>query len=255
MADNLRSTRDLLPINFLMPTPKAIFYDLDGTLRHSQPAGRDVFIAQAIQLGLTITDEDRRRSARWEHAYWARSAELATDLARFKEEDSDFWRNYSWRQLLALGCPQADAGDYVQPLHEHMNGNYRPCDLLFEGVFETLARLRERGYITAVVSNRDKPFHDYLAEKGILQHFDFSLAAGEVDSWKPSPEIFLHALQRAGVRPLEAVYIGDNYYADVVGARAVGLRPVLFDPAGIFPEADCPVLQTHAQIFELLERM
>jgi FMN phosphatase YigB (HAD superfamily) len=36
--------------------------------------------------------------------------------------------------------------------------------------------------------------------------------------------------------------VGDNYWADVVGARRAGVTPVLLDPQGLFPEADCLVL-------------
>jgi HAD superfamily hydrolase (TIGR01549 family) len=238
-----------------MPTPKAIFYDLDGTLRNSQPAGRDLFAEHAIHLGLEITPEDRLRSARWEHAYWASSADLRADIDRYEKENQAFWRNYSLRQLRAMGCSESHASQYAPLLSDYMDSHYKPQDLLFDGVTETLSGLRENGYVLAVVSNRDKPFHEYLREKAILHYLHFALAAGEISSWKPDPEIFIQAARRADVSPCEAIYIGDNYYADIVGARQAGLIPVLFDPAGIFPEADCPVLKTHAQIFELLERI
>jgi HAD superfamily hydrolase (TIGR01549 family) len=238
-----------------MPTPKAIFYDLDGTLRKSQPAGRDLFAEHAISLGLDISLADRLRSARWEHAYWATSDDLRADLACFGKEGRDFWRNYSLRQLRALGCAENCASQYAPLLSDYMDANYQPQDFLFDGVPEALSGLRESGYVLAVVSNRDKPFAEYLREKEILHYLHFSLAAGEVSSWKPDPEIFLQAAQRADVDPADAIYVGDNYYADILGARRAGLIPVLFDPDGVFPEADCSVIQTHDQIFDLLERM
>ncbi|MCK6539683.1 MAG: hypothetical protein L6Q26_06460, partial [Anaerolineales bacterium] len=55
---------------------KAIFFDLDGTLRHSVPAGGDVFNEYVIALGLRLNEEDRLRAARWEHLYWANSPDL-----------------------------------------------------------------------------------------------------------------------------------------------------------------------------------
>ncbi|MDX9992606.1 MAG: HAD family hydrolase [Anaerolineales bacterium] len=238
-----------------MPTPKAIFYDLDGTLRKNQPAGRDLFAEHAIRLGLEIVPEDCLRSARWEHAYWASSEDLRADLACFGDGDPAFWRNYSLRQLLALGCSQDQANHYAPLLSDYMDVAYQPQDLLFEDAAQTLSGLRQNGYILAVVSNRHQPFHDYLREKEILDYLHFALAAGEVNSWKPDPEIFLQAARRANLEPGAVVYVGDNYYADVVGARRAGLIPVLFDPGKVFPEADCLVIQTHAQIFDLLERI
>jgi HAD superfamily hydrolase (TIGR01509 family) len=238
-----------------MPTPKAIFYDLDGTLRHHHPAGRDVFAQQAGRLGLQILPQDLLRSARWEHAYWAGSDDLRADIQRFDNDDTAFWQNYSRRLLLSLGCPEIRAADLAPSLSAYMNDHYQPQDLLFEDAILTLTGLRQRGYILAVVSNREKPFDEYLRQKGISEHFDFALAAGQVESWKPNPEIFLHAARRAGIDPRDALYIGDNYYADIVGARRAGMQAVLFDPGSVFPEADCPVIQSHAQIFDVLERM
>ena len=63
-----------------------------------------------------------------------------------------------------------------------------------------------------------------------------------MNSWKPDALIFQHAVQRAGSRPACTLYVGDNYFADIVGAQRAGLKPVLLDPERIFPEAECPVI-------------
>ena len=63
----------------------------------------------------------------------------------------------------------------------------------------------------AVISNRDKPFQEVLNEHGIGEFFDFSLAGGEVNTFKPEPGVFEHALKRVNLSPREAIYVGDNY--------------------------------------------
>ena len=73
-----------------------------------------------------------------------------------------------------------------------------------------------------------------------------------MDSYKPEPGLFEHALKRAGLAPQEAVYVGDNYFADVVGSRRAGLQPVLFDPDVIFPEADCITIRSFGQLHAVL---
>jgi phosphoglycolate phosphatase-like HAD superfamily hydrolase len=55
---------------------QAIFFDLDGTLRHNLPSGGEVAADYAAQLGLHISHEDRLRAMRWEHYYWAKSIDL-----------------------------------------------------------------------------------------------------------------------------------------------------------------------------------
>lgn len=231
---------------------KAVFYDLDGTLRVSDPPGRVVFADQAASRGLPVTAEDRLRAARWEHYYFAASDEILADRTSFPDGQA-FWINYSRRQLVALGASPERAEELVLPLHEYMNEYYRPQDLLMPDVQQALRALKEAGLLLAVVSNREESYQDYLNEIGLGEYFDFSLAAGEVKAWKPDVRIFQHALERAGLQAGQAVYVGDNYFADVVGARNAGMRPVLLDVAGMFEQPDCPVIRTHVELLGLLE--
>ena len=52
--------------------------------------------------------------------------------------------------------------------------------------------------------------------------------ADETGATKPMPEQFLHTLAVLGVRPEEAAHIGDLPETDLVGARSVGMRAILF---------------------------
>src|SRR5689334_10758999 len=151
---------------FLPEGIKAIFYDLDGTLRVSNPAGRTVFADQAASLGLPISAQDRLRAARWEHYYFAESEEILADRVRFPELQA-FWINYSRRQLAALGATPERAEELVLPLHHHMNDHYRPQDTLLPDVKPALAALKQAGAMLAVVSNREEPYDDYLMEIGL----------------------------------------------------------------------------------------
>ena len=68
----------------------------------------------------------------------------------------------------------------------------------------------------------------------------------------PTREIFDRALKITGVLPEETVYIGDNYYADILGAKKAGIQPILLDPKSIFPEATCTVIRTIRDLGTLL---
>lgn len=232
---------------------KAIFFDLDGTLRFHNPPSREIFADEAVRQGITITAADRLRAARWEHYYFGGSEEVYADSEAFPERKA-FWINYSYRCLIKLGASIEQAERLAPQLHEYMNEHNHPEDALIPGVLETLKVLKETNVILAVVSNRDQPFHDYLEQLGIAQYFHFSLSAGEVQSWKPDKAIFEHAMQRAGVRADETVYVGDNYYADVVGARNAGIHPILIDVDGIFEAPDCPVVCSHQELLALLQK-
>lgn len=238
-----------------MPSPngiRAIFYDLDGTLRASVPLGREAFARQAAALGLETSAAIARRAAIWEHRYFAESPEIISDRETFHDDSRAFWLNYCSRQLQALGATPEQARTLAPQLNAYMGERFRPQDIIFEDVHETLRTLRQAGYFLGIMSNRFEPYSDYLNERGLGELFDLVVYAGEAGIRKPNPEVFHFMLNKAGFSPAESMYVGDNYFADVIGARRAGMLPVLFDREQLFESPDCPVITAHVQILELL---
>jgi HAD superfamily hydrolase (TIGR01662 family) len=227
---------------------KAVFFDLDGTLRHSVPEGGEVFSAYVAALGLRVDYEARIRAARWEYLYWANSADLRDDLLAHSPDTENFWIEYSRRRLIALGTSPAQAVELAPRVSKHMGEVYKPESIVPVDVVRTLPLLKQAGYRMAVVSNRDKPFQTILDSHNLSEFFTYALAAGEVNSYKPEPGVFEHALKHMNVTAQETVYVGDNYYADVVGARRAGLQPVLYDPNIIFPDANCITIRSFDEL-------
>jgi HAD superfamily hydrolase (TIGR01549 family) len=231
---------------------KALLFDLDGTLRHNLPSGGEVFTAYVTRLGLPISNEDRIRALRWEHYYWADSGDLHVDIDRFKGEDQEFWRNYNRRRLVALGASTSQVEAMAQPVSQYMQESYKPQNMVPVELPEVLTSLKDLGLRMGVVSNRDDPYWQLLEELGLCPYFDFSLAAGEVNSWKPDDGIFKAAMERIDSSAEETVYIGDNYFADVLGSRRAGMQPVLYDPIGIFDDPGCPVITSFNELMSVL---
>lgn len=227
---------------------KAVFFDLDGTLRHSVPSGGEVFSDYVTTLGLHLSTEDRLRAMRWEHLYWANSPDLRDDLIAHSGDTENFWIEYSRRRLVALGAAPDWALAYAPKVSMHMGAEYKPESVVPDDVRRALVQLKEIGYVMAVLSNRDKPFQETLDSHRLSEFFDFSMAGGEVNSFKPEPGLFEHALQRVNLTAQESVYVGDNYFADVVGARRAGMTPILYDPLGVFAEADCITIKTFDEL-------
>lgn len=63
-------------------------------------------------------------------------------------------------------------------------------------------------------------------------HFDFALSAAQVGASKPDPAMFRVALSRVGVRPEEALHVGDDPELDVEAARQAGMRAAWVNRAG-----------------------
>lgn len=86
-----------------------------------------------------------------------------------------------------------------------------------------LERLRPRvalGVISNFYGNVDR----ILEEAGMAALFSAIIDSNRVGVSKPAPEIFALAVQRIGCAPSEALYVGDSFEKDVLGARAAGLR-------------------------------
>jgi len=105
---------------------------------------------------------------------------------------------------------------------------------------EALGRLRAAGLVTGVISNSNGSVRLALERAGLAPHLDFVIDSTVVGIAKPDPRVFHLGLERAGVTATEAVYVGDSYHVDVLGARHVGMGAVLFDPGGLWGERDCP---------------
>ncbi len=222
---------------------KAVFFDLDGTLRHNLPSGGEVFADHAVELGLPVTPEDRLRAARWEHFYWAMSPELIEDRQRFEGRTGEFWTHYGERQLLALGASTPQAVELAPQMTQYMLKAYKPASVVPPELLRVLPALKDKGHRLAAISNRDKPYQDEVEALGLAPFLEFSLAGGEIKAYKPAPEIFFHACRQIGVTPAEAAYVGDSYFADVVGAWRAKLMPILYDPRGLFPNAGCATIK------------
>jgi len=102
-----------------------------------------------------------------------------------------------------------------------------------------LVRVRGAGLRAGVISNSPGVARRILELVGLAAHVDFVVDSGLVGVEKPDRRIFEIALREAGVTAAAAVYIGDLYSVDVLGARAAGLDAILLDPLGAWGERDC----------------
>ena len=80
-----------------------------------------------------------------------------------------------------------------------------------------------------MLTNLDRDIKSVCRELRLEPYIDLIVTSGEVGEDKPNPPIFLTALERAGVKASEAIHVGDQYQIDIVGARSVGIAPLLLD--------------------------
>ncbi|MGB9717751.1 MAG: HAD family hydrolase [Thermoproteota archaeon] len=97
---------------------------------------------------------------------------------------------------------------------------------LYPDALETLRELKRRGYLLGVVSNTSREeLPSYLNSFKIGGFFNVTVSAGDAEKPKPAPEPVLKAVEKLGVKPEEAVMIGDRP-EDVESGRAAGAYTV-----------------------------
>jgi len=126
--------------------------------------------------------------------------------------------------LELLGYLQKD-NQYPEYIHNMMP--YYHKTYLKPEVPLVLSTLKEEGYKLGIISNNNYSFLQICDELGIRDKFDFIIYSDDVGCEKPLPHIFEDALLKADVKPQESIHVGDSYMADVLGARRVGITPIL----------------------------
>ncbi|HXR35373.1 MAG TPA: HAD family hydrolase [Candidatus Binataceae bacterium] len=92
------------------------------------------------------------------------------------------------------------------------------------GITDHLQQFRDAGFRLGVVSNALGNIEADAARYGLADYFDVIIDSHVVGVAKPDPRIFHIALERMRIAPGEALFAGDLYSIDMVGALAAGLR-------------------------------
>jgi putative hydrolase of the HAD superfamily len=99
-------------------------------------------------------------------------------------------------------------------------------DVIDHGIVDYLRSLRS-DYHVGLISNAWPDLRDYITEQKFEDAFDHLVISAEVGVMKPEARIYQIALEQAGVRPDEAVFV-DDFYENIEGCRDVGMHGIHF---------------------------
>jgi 2-haloalkanoic acid dehalogenase type II len=98
---------------------------------------------------------------------------------------------------------------------------------VYPGVQDVLSRIQSRSIKMGVLSNSFEGHAEIILEKlGLREYFAAVVDCGSVNSYKPMSQPFEKVLEILGVAASKVLYVGDEYYADIAGASAVGMGTV-----------------------------
>jgi 2-haloalkanoic acid dehalogenase type II len=154
--------------------------------------------------------------------------EIAHDITLVRRE--------SLRRLLEEHGYASDLADEAMRLFLHHRNKVRP----YPEVAEVLRDLSHRHWLVSVTNGNSDPARTPL--RGL---FHRSLNAAMAGAAKPDPAMFRMAVEWAGMRPDQALHVGDDPHLDVAAAQAAGLTAVWVNRDGCsWPlDLDPPVTQ------------
>ena len=229
---------------------KAVFFDFYNTLVSFWPPLDEIQQAACGELGLGVTKKGIRKGYSLADEFMARE-NARTPLADRSVQDRDtFFAEYE--RLILQGAGLDVSLHLAREIWQLAAQVPKELDL-FDDVLPALELLKGRGVVLGVISNLRRDMDELCRQLKLDPYLDFCVTSQEAGAEKPHSPIFLAALQRAHVSAQEAVHVGDQYQADVEGARAVGIKPVLLDREGWYQNVnDCSKIETLPQLDQVL---
>ena len=205
---------------------RSVFFDFYNTLCCFHPSREERQSKAWRQFGIEVPLEAIGRAYVQADHYWTLENTRRPLQHRSKEEWQSFTASYEQHLLRAAGLEVSK--EQAEEIHRAYWSQEKGLKL-FDDVLPSLAHLKDAGLTLGLISNSDADVTPLCRDLGVDSYFSFILSSCNVGCEKPHAPIFHLALEKAGVRPEETVHVGDQYHADVVGARAVGITPLLLD--------------------------
>ncbi len=219
---------------------RAVFFDWFNTLACFEPPREELHSQTFREFGIELTPQQIMRGLLMADRDYFEENTRSPIQKRSPEEQAKAGVRYEEIVLTETGV-KVDQGLLLKIMKKVQQSYKGLTFVLFDDVLSTLKTLKEREFILGLLTNLDKDMNPICHELGLEPYLDFIVTSGEVGVDKPEPPIFLAALQQAGANASEAVHVGDQYKLDIIGARGVGITPILIDRYDLYPEvSDCP---------------
>jgi putative hydrolase of the HAD superfamily len=228
-----------------------VLFDMGYTLIYFEPP-QEIIVQEALrQLGAERSVDEITKAVRVVWGVYYRDAATTTFPAT-PEYDREVQANLEQGLLEQLGLQRnAEIWQTFTGLVESrfsLPGVVRP----YPEVVEVLTALQEEDYRLGIVSNWSWNLRDRVSQVNLGGFFETIWASAYAGCNKPHPGIFHQALEQMGVSADRALYVGDSYEHDLVGAQNAGIDGALLDRGGAHQDADCTVIRDLWGVLDLL---
>jgi putative hydrolase of the HAD superfamily len=226
---------------------QVLLFDLDDTLMVEGQAADAAFIVTASSVTTRVSIDPQelaaaaRRFARelWyaapTHAYcmrvgissweglWCRFEGDGPNVRALREW-APTYRREAWR--LALADQEIDDGQLADELADRFGAARRARHEVFADAANVLNHLARSHSLALVTNGAACLQREKLTASGLGDYFEAVVISADLDTAKPDPAVFEHALSQLGSGRNQAVMVGDSLSKDVDGALAAGLSAI-----------------------------
>ena len=147
----------------------------------------------------------------------------------------EVYQSLEWSRMDRGSLTEREAGDIIcarvpERLHDAVRklvAFYDRPIIGFDGMYDLIAALKEKGYGVYLLSNASLCQHDYWPRLPESKFFDGTLISADVKLVKPQPEIYLLLCQKFSLKPHECLFIDDSTL-NVEGAYYCGIDGIVF---------------------------
>lgn len=235
---------------------RTIFFDAGFTLLYPNPSMAEICQNVCKQLNLHLHLDHIEQRVLDVQDYYYRQMRLAPYTWASDQAIAEYWVGYYMHLLRPFVEEHDEPRLYQMALAINEEFDKHTSWQLFPDVLPTLETLRaQKRYTLGVISDWGMVLGPILRRLNLTRYFDVLVVSAATRHAKPSPTLYESALQRANAIADYTVHIGDSYIHDVLGARTVGITPILLDrKERLQPnEVDCLLVHTLTEMLDLLE--
>jgi putative hydrolase of the HAD superfamily len=206
----------------MLANTRWVLFDAVGTLIHADPPVVEAYEAAGRACGSRLsTEQIRDRFGR------AMAAEFDAGPGLARPKTSERAERDRWRRIVAAvfdDVPAQHADRLFQSLWQHFA---EPVHWRVAADVEpVLCELAKRGFNLGIASNFDGRLLRVVAESPALSLCSRIFMSAQVGYAKPDPRFFVAVGRGLDVQPGEIMLVGDDWQADIAGARLAGWQAI-----------------------------
>ncbi len=215
---------------------KGVFFDWFNTLTGYETSRELLYQRAFDQRGIELnTGTIFKGIQRGDRYYFSQGAPVMNTASTLKELSRHY---YLYPQFIVDEAHLDIPADIQIEVVQQVLSEFKNNQVLFADCLPAVRALKQNHLSVGIITNADAKVLKMIETSAIAPMVDTVTTSEEARAEKPAAAIFNLALRKAGLQASEAVFVGDQYHNDVVGARRAGIAAILIDRYNVLSDGD-----------------